>query len=51
MNDLFEQLFNNLEPSKNEEEILTFSDYLDLLTREPWIARDSMQLLHDMRVD
>ncbi len=48
MNDLFEQLFNNLEPSKNEEEILTFSDYLDLLTREPWIARDSMQLLHDM---
>lgn len=48
MNDLFTQLFNNLEPSKDEEEILTFSDYLDLLTREPWVARDSMQLLHDM---
>lgn len=48
MNDLFSQLFNNLEPSKDEEEILTFSDYLDLLTREPWVARDSMQLLHDM---
>ncbi|HCN09866.1 MAG TPA: hypothetical protein DIT01_18225 [Lentisphaeria bacterium] len=48
MNDLFSQLFNNLEPSKDEEEILTFTDYLDLLTREPWVARDSMQLLHDM---
>ena len=48
MNDLFSQLFNTLEPSKDEEEILPFSDYLDLLTREPWVARDSMQLLHDM---
>ena len=48
MNDLFAQLFNTLEPSKDEEEILPFSDYLDLLTREPWVARDSMQLLHDM---
>ncbi len=30
------------------EEILSFSDYLALIKKEPWITRDSTQILHDM---
>lgn len=30
------------------EEILTFDAYLDLVNKEPWITRNSTQLLHDM---
>ncbi|MHB8765121.1 MAG: hypothetical protein ACYDA8_12420 [Deferrisomatales bacterium] len=31
-----------------EEEVLSFSEYLDLVAREPWVARNTFQLLHDM---
>ncbi len=31
-----------------EEEVLTFPAYLDLVKREPWITRNTFQLLHDM---
>ena len=31
-----------------EEEILDFPDYLDLVVKEPWITRNTFQLLHDM---
>ena len=31
-----------------EEEILSFSDYLELVKTEPWITRNTFQLLHDM---
>jgi len=30
------------------EEILTFEAYLNLVNKEPWITRNSTQLLHDM---
>ena len=31
-----------------KDDVLSFEDYLDLLRREPWITRDTSQLLHDM---
>jgi len=31
-----------------EEDILSFSDYLELVKTEPWITRNTFQLLHDM---
>jgi serine protein kinase len=31
-----------------EEEVLSFDDYLELVQREPWITRNTFQLLHDM---
>ncbi len=31
-----------------EEEVVTFTAYLDLVKREPWITRNTFQLLHDM---
>ncbi|MCJ8328506.1 MAG: hypothetical protein HRT89_01685 [Lentisphaeria bacterium] len=34
--------------SAQNNEILTFLDYLELVKKEPWITRNSMQLLHDM---
>lgn len=44
-------LKNILEDSNHDrakEEILSFNDYLDLVKREPWITRNSSQVLHDM---
>ncbi len=34
--------------STSEDEVLSFPDYLDLLKKEPWITRNTFQLLHDM---
>lgn len=34
--------------SEAGETILTFDDYLNLIKSEPWVTRDSPQLLHDM---
>jgi len=34
--------------SAPEEEILSFPDYLELVKKEPWITRNTFQLLHDM---
>jgi serine protein kinase len=31
-----------------DEEILTFPEYLELVRREPWVTRNTFQLLHDM---
>jgi serine protein kinase len=33
---------------RTEEDVLTFSEYLDLVKREPWTTRNTFQLLHDM---
>jgi len=32
----------------NDPSILSFDEYLDLIKKEPWVTRDSPQLLHDM---
>lgn len=34
--------------SEAEETILTFDEYFNLIKSEPWVTRDSPQLLHDM---
>ena len=34
--------------STSEDEVLSFPDYLDLVKNEPWITRNTVQLLHDM---
>ena len=31
-----------------EEEIHSFPEYLELVKTEPWITRNTFQLLHDM---
>ena len=31
-----------------DDEVLSFEKYLDLVKQEPWVTRNSMQLLHDM---
>ena len=31
-----------------EEEILSFPEYLELVRKEPWVTRNTFQLLHDM---
>ncbi|PCJ58501.1 MAG: hypothetical protein COA79_13380 [Planctomycetota bacterium] len=37
------------ESSKDQkEEIISFNDYLELVKKEPWVTRNSSQLLHDM---
>ncbi|MBU3915005.1 hypothetical protein KKA14_05660, partial [bacterium] len=36
------------EQAKVVQEILSFEDYLEMIKREPWVARNSIQLLHDM---
>jgi len=37
-------------PAALGEEVLGFPEYLDLVKREPWITRNTFQLLHDMLV-
>ena len=34
--------------SHTDQTILNFDDYLNLIKVEPWVTRDSPQLLHDM---
>jgi serine protein kinase len=48
---MFDELKTLLDRSSAQmpdEEILTFSEYLELVRREPWVARNTFQLLHDM---
>ena len=32
----------------DQHKILTYFEYLDLVTEKPWVTRDTFQLLHDM---
>ncbi|MCP4751826.1 MAG: hypothetical protein GY866_13105, partial [Proteobacteria bacterium] len=41
-------LSKSLEQERSSEEILTFEQYLELIKSEPWITRNTTQLLHDM---
>ncbi|MEM0969953.1 MAG: hypothetical protein AAGJ31_11420, partial [Verrucomicrobiota bacterium] len=42
------KLFESLPNHQRGEQTLSFSDYLDLIKKEPWVTRNSPQLLHDM---
>lgn len=44
----FQSLFNQDLMRTPEDEILTFFEYLDLVMDEPWVTRNTSQLLHDM---
>ena len=44
----FEGILEGAGAPTTEEDVLTFADYLELVKREPWITRNTFQLLHDM---
>ncbi len=48
VDDSLEKLFAEEPEIQGSETILSFNDYLDLVRREPWVTRDSPQILHDM---
>jgi serine protein kinase len=45
LNDLINQSTENVQ---TREEVLSFEEYLELVQKEPWIIRNSTQMLHDM---
>ncbi|MCH2207601.1 MAG: hypothetical protein MK132_17230 [Lentisphaerales bacterium] len=45
---LMDKLFKDMSESTVAEEILSFEEYLGLVKKEPWITRNSVQILHDM---
>ena len=45
---LMDKLFKDMSESTVSEEILTYEEYLSLIKKEPWITRNSVQILHDM---
>ncbi|MCM8533433.1 MAG: hypothetical protein NE330_19860, partial [Lentisphaeraceae bacterium] len=45
---LTDKLFKDMSESTVSEEILTYEEYLSLIKKEPWITRNSVQILHDM---
>ena len=45
---LMDKLFKDMSESTVAEEILSFEEYLSLVKKEPWITRNSVQILHDM---
>mgnify|MGYP003572696309 CR=1 FL=1 len=49
MKTVLKNLLNKaIEEEKSTEEVMSFEDYLNLIQKEPWITRNSTQLLHDM---
>ena len=44
----FQEILQGTGAPNPEEELLTFPDYLELIKKEPWITRNTFQLLHDM---
>ena len=41
-------LLNHSLEKDNPQEILTFEEYVEGIKKEPWVARNTFQLLHDM---
>lgn len=48
MNQTLVKLFDHIPSPPAKEKVLSFEDYLNLVIREPWVTRDSPQILHDM---
>jgi serine protein kinase len=48
VDDILGNLKKKLQSSKSVKEILSFTDYLELVRKEPWITRNTQQLIHDM---
>lgn len=41
-------LNKSIQNDQEFEEVITFEDYLSVIIKEPWVTRNSTQLLHDM---
>lgn len=48
MNQTLARLFDHIPAPPAKEKILSFEEYLNLVIKEPWVTRDSPQILHDM---
>jgi len=48
MKEALQALLENSSKRNVSEEILSFDEYLQLVQQEPWVTRDTFQLLHDM---
>ena len=48
MLDSLRDVFDKYTQDLVDEEVLSFSDYLELVVEQPWITRNTFQLLHDM---
>jgi hypothetical protein len=48
MREALQALLENSSKRNVTEEILTFDEYLQVVQQEPWVTRDTFQLLHDM---
>ena len=48
MREALQALLENSTKRNVSEEILSFDEYLQLVQQEPWVTRDTFQLLHDM---
>ncbi len=48
MDNRLEKILSDDSKKAREEEIIGFDPYLRLLTKEPWVTRNSTQILHDM---
>ncbi|MBF0280111.1 MAG: hypothetical protein HQM13_20095 [SAR324 cluster bacterium] len=48
MDGKLESLLKHSLEEENPDEILTFEEYLEVIKQEPWVARNTFQLLHDM---
>ncbi|MGA0376589.1 MAG: hypothetical protein ACO3N6_09510, partial [bacterium] len=48
MREALQALLENSSKRNVSEEILSFDEYLQLVQQEPWVTRDTFQLLHDM---
>ena len=48
MFDELKSLLDRSAAASPEEEVLPFPEYLELVRNEPWVARNTFQLLHDM---
>ena len=48
MREALQALLENSSKRNVSEEILSFEEYLQLVQQEPWVTRDTFQLLHDM---
>ena len=48
MKEALQALLENSSKRNVSEEILSFDEYLQLVQLEPWVTRDTFQLLHDM---
>ncbi|NQZ59766.1 MAG: hypothetical protein HRT88_20125, partial [Lentisphaeraceae bacterium] len=48
MSKLLDDLFGSFSDITPSDEILSFEEYIQLIKKQPWVTRNSVQILHDM---